>query len=623
MDGIKHFLFVDFETHYSKDYSLRFLSVPEYILDERFECQMMAAFDATWRAPKIILPEEIPSFLAQYPPEDTMCCSHNALFDMAILSWRYGWVPGLLQDTLGMCRALRNYKRNSLGEAIKELFGRDSKGDTIGRVIGLSAQGIKQAGLWPEFCTYAMNDVRECAFIYQKLLPEFPAEEMQVMDLVLRAAVEPKLYADVPMLEAHLKDLRERKATLLREAGYEKAALMSTQQFKEALEVLGVEIATKVSDTDRIIPAFAKSDQFMADLLEYDRDFNDDVNYAVQALAAARLSQKSTIEETRAQRFVNIARLPWSRTNGSRRQCAGTAPMLPVPLRYGGAHTHRLSGEWKMNCQNLPRDKTKSKLRKALKAPPGEKLITGDLAQIEARIVAVLCEQGALVQAFRDGEDVYAKFASIVFGRTVTKNDHPAERFIGKTAILGLGYGCGWERFYTMVMTQARQSGIPVQDLFNKDGAARIVNAYRMLFNRIPEAWHRLDGLWNSVVNTPNDRQEETWGPLTFRSRTILLPNTMTLRYTIGEDLWGGHLLENIVQALARIVVMQAAIRLAHKGLRFVLQSHDELVFSVPEAYVKEARAIISEEMIREPHWLPGLPLAVEIGEGDNYGECK
>ena len=210
-----------------------------------------------------------------------------------------------------MVRALRNYKRNSLGAVAKELFGYDSKGDVIHKVSGLDAQGIKQAGLWPDFCTYAMNDVRLCAQIYLKLLARVPGRKSaKVMDLVLRCAVQPVLHADIPLLQTHLDELRKRKARLLRECGYDKAALMSTAQFKQALEDLGVTIKTKVSATGKIVPQFSKTDPFMQELLEYDQD-DDDTNYKVQTLAMARLSHRSTIEETRCQKFINIASLPW------------------------------------------------------------------------------------------------------------------------------------------------------------------------------------------------------------------------------------------------------------------------------------------------------------------------
>jgi DNA polymerase len=515
-----------------------------------------------------------------------------------------------------MARALRSFKSYSLGSCLKELFGADTKGGTVHKVKGMDAAAIKRAGLWGEFQTYALNDVLSCARIYAKLAPEFPQEERQIMDLVLRAAVTPTLQANVPLLESHLEDLRAHKERLLFECGYGKAALMSTTQFATALEELGVEIPQKLSPAGNMIPPFAKTDPFMQDLLEYAGSPDDAVNYQVQTLAAARLCHKSTIEETRAERFVNIASLPWELGGGK-------SSLLPVPLRYGGAHTHRLSGEWSMNMQNLPRDKEKSRLRQALMAPEGYQIVTADLAQIEARIVAVLCGQNDLVEAFARNEDVYAKFASVVFHRTITKADNPVERFLGKTSVLGLGYGCGYERFYAMVVTQAAQAGIPLSG-FDKNKAAEIVQTYRYLYQNISGSWGKLDFLLDAYINNLNDRQKRPWGPVTFSSGRIELPNRMFLRYKHNDPhLYGARILENITQALARIVVMQAALRLADKGLRFVLQAHDELVFVVMDAFVPDAKVIIHEEMVRKPVWLPGLPLAVEIGCGRNYGEAK
>ena len=605
---LKNFLFVDFETYFDREYSLRKMSTPEYILHPQFAVQLLAVYDIKKDAPEIILPQNIPDFLAQYPAEETICVSHNALFDLAILGWRYGWVPGRLGDTLGMARALRTCKSYALGAVAKELFGFDSKGDLIHKVVGMSIQDIKNAGLWPDYRTYALNDVRICSQIYFRLASEFPEEEARVMDLVLRCAVQPVLHADVPLLRTHLNELRRKKQLLLNDCGYDKAALMSTAQFREALEGLGVDIKEKLSATNRMVPQFAKSDPFMEELLEYNESDNDDVNYQVQTLAAARLSFKSTIEETRAERFLNIAQLPW-----------GNGPMLPVALRYGGAHTHRLSGEWKLNMQNLPRDKTKSKLRAALRAPPGHKLVTADLSQIEARLVAVLARQDALVEAFRRGEDVYASFASIVFGRNVNKISDPNERFIGKVGILSLGYGAGVNRFYQMVTSQARQYNIPLEGLFDMRTAEKTVNTYRSLFARIPAAWKTLDVHLQYRINGGN-QTPALFGPVAISSGQIKLPNSMTLRYQQGDQsLYGAKLLENISQALARIVIMQAAVRLDKLGYRFVLQSHDELVFAVPETQVEIAKKIILDEMVRPPEWLPGLPLAAEVGVGDNY----
>jgi hypothetical protein len=610
---IKNIIVLDVESYYDREeLTLRKLSPPEYILHPKFHVTLLAAYDIRWTAPQIIDAHEVADFLAQYDPATTMSVSHNALFDNSVFAWRYGWVPARMCDTLGLARALRTYKRYSLGSVAKELFGFDSKGDVISKVAGLDVQGIKNQGLWPAYRSYAMQDARICMQIFLKLWPEFPPEEAKVMDLVLRAAVQPVLRANVPLLQQHLEELRRKKARLLNDCGFDKAALMSTAQFQQALESLGVEIKTKMSPAGREVPQFARTDPLMEELLEYAESENDDTNYQIQTLAAARLSFKSTIEETRAERFINIAQLPWTPPH-----------LLPVALRYAAAHTHRLGGEWKLNMQNLPRDKTKSKLRQALCAPPGCKLVTADLSQIEARLVAVLAHQDGLVDAFRKGEDVYAQFASVVFHRPINKRDDPNERFIGKVGILSLGYGAGVVRFNQMVTQQARQYGIPLEGLFDLQIAERTVNTYRSLFDRIPATWRRLDQYLQRNINGGNENPS-VWGPVKFSAGKITLPNTMTLRYMPNDQhLYGAKLLENISQSLARIVIMQAGNRLAKQGLRWVLQAHDELVFVVPTAEVDAAKKTILEEMIRPPSWLSELPLAAEIGVGDNYGETK
>jgi DNA polymerase I-like protein with 3'-5' exonuclease and polymerase domains len=106
--------------------------------------------------------------------------------------------------------------------------------------------------------------------------------------------------------------------------------------------------------------------------------------------------------------------------------------------------------------------------------------------------------------------------------------------------------------------------------------------------------------------------------------KRIWLPNGLSLRYDDpAEDLWGGKLLENICKALARVIIMQAALRLNQRDLRFVLQVHDELVFCVADERVEEAKTIIIQEMTIPPAWMPELPLAAEVKTGDDYGSCK
>ena len=229
-----------------------------------------------------------------------------------------------------------------------------------------------------------------------------------------------------------------------------------------------------------------------------------------------------------------------------------------------------------------------------------------------------------LLEAFRNGVDVYADFASNVFGQPVTKKEQPSHRFIGKTGVLGLGYECGADEFHRMVVTQARQYGIPLDGLFDERVAEVIVRTYRRLFERIPRMWRHLDDLLRFVLM--NDcPQEEQLDPVILMPRRIRLPNGLFLRYddVECEDLYGGKLLENICQALARVIIMQAALRLARRGYRFILQAHDELVFCIPDDQLEDARATILQEMTQPPAWCEELPLAVEIKQGLTYGNCE
>jgi hypothetical protein len=136
--------------------------------------------------------------------------------------------------------------------------------------------------------------------------------------------------------------------------------------------------------------------------------------------------------------------------------------------------------------------------------------------------------------------------------------------------------------------------------------------------------------------------KELDFGPVKLMRGEILLPSGLSLYYhdlyqidgqwlfTFGgkiKRLYGGALLENISQSLARIVIMDAAIRIRRRldkyGIRLALQVHDELVYVVKKEVAELVKRIILEEINRRPVWGPGLPLAAEAGIGPNYGEAK
>ena len=655
-----HLLVLDAETFYDKDYTLKQMTPAEYILDARFESIMWAA-KADNGPHQIIDGSDFPDWLAQYPPEQTTTVTFNALFDNAILAWRYGYVPHTMIDAMAMARTIDGHKlaRFSLA-TVSNHIGIPPKGDAIHNVIGMHRADIKaNPALWQSFSDYALRDNMNCEAIFKHYYPQFPTSERRLMDMVLRCCVQPRFVVDIALLEKHLDDVvadKERilaAATLLTNGRAGKSAILSSKKFEEELKALGVEIKYKTTAAGNLAPAFAKTDEFMEELKEHP-------DPAVAALAAARVGLKSTLEETRARRLLAIGRLPWAVTDtGHPRIYSGGT--MPIPLRYGGAHTHRLSGDWRMNMQNMPTvrgSKGKSKLRLSLCAPPGHTVLTIDLGQIEARLVAWLCREALLLTEFARYDagdkkfDPYNRLASAVFGRDVNRKlvgtVDEVMGFIGKTGILGLGYGCGRDKFDSMVVRSARAMGVDISQIYTREVGDRAWATYRGRYPSIPRGWYHLDNLVKHVWCTPAS-QPVRFGPVEISYAKVMLPSGLPMNYDdprvpmgdqnsftygfggIRHTMYGAKMLENISQALGRVIVMNAALRIRDRGKHtrypwayfFVHQAHDELVYIIPDDELDMAKKVIHEEMTRPPSWGRDIPLTADIGTGRSYGEAK
>lgn len=636
------YVVLDFEAYYEtggkQAYSLRNMTPVEYILDSRFEVIGCAIIDEERQPEAFWLDgDDLTNYLRGLSARRGLTVlSHNALFDMCILHWVYGVLPDLMVDTMGMARALINAYTGGVSlEKCLEHLKLPAKGKTIVKVANMHADDIKRAGLWDEYIQYACDDARGCENIFKKLAPDFPREEYTIMDMVLRCAVVPRFKLNAFRLAQHAAYLERQKESLLIRCGLQnRSELMSNEKFAEALRRLGVEPPLKVSPTTgKETYAFAKTDPAMIELEEHP-------NPAVQALHAARIGHKSTIEQTRTQRLLNISLLEWP---------DNSVGWGPIALRYAGAHTHRLSGDWKLNAQNWNKytvyedgNKDTGLIRLAHEAPPGMKVVKADASQIEARLVAWLAGQSDLVEAFRDNRDIYSEFATEeIFNRTITRADTD-ERFVGKNTILGAGFGMGPPRFMHNLAAISysvlgREIKIPLEL------SMKAIGGYRRRYPRIPEAWK----MCNSFL--PAMTREGTrieFGPVIVEHERILLPSGLPLLYPglhweqeakDGDGSWvctfakkrkylfGGKIYENIVQALARILTMQAAARMKKRFPRYPLchQIHDDIVYVVHDEVVPEFRAALEEEMATGLWWSEGLPLASESGVGQSYGDAK
>ena len=635
------YIVLDFETYYDKEYSLKKMTPVEYLLSHRFELHGCAIVEGDEGEPYWLDGDPLLQFMIalrrrQKAGEKLTIISHNMLFDGCLLAWRIGLVPDLYIDTLAMSRALLFAFTGGVSlERVALYLGLPPKGNAIKHATGLNAAMLKANGQWNDYVEYAKHDAWLCREIYKRLRGGFPPDEVEIADMVMRCAIIPRFKLDSDLLAAHRAQIVNHKETLLARIGLtDKVSLMSNEKFAAALLAVGIDPPLKTSPlTGRSTYAFAKSDPAMVELAEHP-------NIDVQALIAARVGVKSTLEETRTEKLLTISMIDWPHGMGR-----GWAP---IPLRYSGAHTHRLSGDWKLNAQNWPKysfnpDGTKEigKIRRAHIAPPGFRVVKADASQIEARLTAWLCHQDDLVEAFRAGRDIYSEFAGEnIYQRPITKADVD-ERFVGKNAILGLGFNMGPPKFKSdtaakSYVTLGRSIILPI------DEAARVVYAYRGRFHYIAQTWVALNGCIQDLAQKDSGI---AFGPVVFQHQKILLPNGLYLYYrdlhwrpgeSIGGGEWwclygkmpkkifGGKVLENVVQALARIITMQTALRMK-KLWRFPLahQIHDDLVYVVREDAVAEFKASLEEQMTIGPGWAAGLPLAAEAAEGPSYGECK
>jgi DNA polymerase III epsilon subunit-like protein len=612
---------VDFETYYDDKFSLGALTAPEYILDPRFEAHGCAVKcdcePATW-----FTSEQLREFLALPCAQGATFASHNALFDMAILAWRYDFTPVRMVDTLGMSRALLGYvlAKHNL-HAIATYFGLPIEEKVLPRVKGRRQSDPptdlfdNASELWDLLARDAENDAELCAEIYDRLIGEFPESEQMVMDTVIRCALDPQLTIDHTLLGKHLNEIRAKKAELLLNAGFDADTVMSNNKLAAALIQLGADPPTKISPrTNQEAYAFSKQDSaFLA--------MQDHEDPKVAELIKARLGIKSTIEETRSVRMMGIAQLQ------------GLNGRFPVSLRYGAAHTHRFGGEWGLNPQNLPRG---GKLRQSLRALPGHAVVVADLSQIEARLVAYIAGQNDLVEAFRQGRDIYSEFATKLFGKLCSKKT-PIERFIGKTIILASGYGMGPDKLRNQIAVMS-QNMLGEKIAVSRETAQEWTDTYRSTYSKIRNSWQSFNAAIEYIAGV--SLAIPTIAPMcTFQYEKILLPSGLCLFYhnlkrdnngewwfTYGGEykkLWGGTLCENVVQSLARIIITDAMLRLRERGYKLTLQVHDEVVYSIREEYIAEAKAEIMEELCRPPLWAPGLPVAAEVNHGPSYGEAK
>jgi hypothetical protein len=617
-------LTLDFESFFSDEYSLSKMTAIEYVYDDRFELILFSIkrndeptvwFTGTW--------EESIVFLAQHKIEECVVAGHNmSEFDCLIL-WKMGFVPYRYICTLQCARYVgtADVSGGSLA-ALCAHFGLPPKGNEV-----VMAKGKRRADFSPAelqaYGNYCVGDTDRSHDLLMIFFPQIPQVEWIIMDITTKMLARPLLVLDRPRLEAYIDTLANRQEEILSEVGVSREDLASNDKFANVLRGLGIDPPMKVSKTTgKAAFAFAKSDPDMQAMLESDDEY-------VSAIVAARINVKSTIEATRSQRFVDVAR----RMGG----------LIPIPQRYGGTVTMRPTGIMKMNVLNLSARRREPVLKKSLVAPDGYVVIAGDSGQIEARMGAYHAGQDDLVQAFREGRDVYREFASEGVYHCPLAEITQQQRQVGKTGILSLGYMTGAKRFREMVRVDA---GI----LLDLDEAKSVVDGYRARYSHIKTAWDVCKVVLVGLINGDSFKfGRDEWIVSNGAEKSITLPSGRKYYFhnlrniTIKKDgqdqqamvydrkqgranrmvfIHPGQLTAMLVSGMSRDLLLWQGAKIARR-FPIVQQVYDEHVWIAPKEMAEEALEYGKECMLSAPSWLgSGLPLKVDIGSAATYGDC-
>lgn len=302
----------------------------------------------------------------------------------------------------------------------------------------------------------------------------------------------------------------------------------------------------------------------------------------------------------------------------------------------------------KLDCEDLLFDNVtdlcSSAVRGCLVAPAGRKLVIADLSNIEGRVLAWLAGEDWKVKAFADfdrgvGHDLYvvayAKAFGVLSGEVVEnkKTGDGSMRQYGKTMELAGGYGGGVGAYRTM--------GGPEVNALTDDQIQELVSAWRKSHPNVVKLWHAVERAAKQAIRNPDIMSQ--FDMLQFDIKDdwlrIKLPSGRYLSYPKAEiddgritfegmnqytrkweriETYGGKLVENITQAVARDVFMTGMVGAEEHGYGVCIRVHDELITEVPDTadYTVDQLASI---MSTKPSWATGLPLAAAGFETYRY----
>lgn len=577
-------VFFDAETAFDKQFSLRLMPTAAYVRDPRFQCYGAAIAIPGVHGPKWYDEPQMRDLLDALPWGKVRLTCHNSSFDGLILSEKYRKYPAQHHDTMHQARyaiaqgLLPPEQRTSLA-SLMPLVGM-TKGDTEAAV----AAGGEQ------LASYALDDITATMRL-KDYMPALPEDEAAISDLHIRMAVEPRFHLDEELLRSITAEIPPPEGEWLGKNEF----------FAQALRARGIEPLTK-SGKKKEIYAFAKTDDFIKELLIHP-------DPVVRTLVQLRLDNKSNIERTRAQTFLDIG-----------------SP-LPAPLAYYKAVTGRSSGaaddddtEGGQNMQNLPTRNGEARLRRALRAPEGYKIMSVDSSQVEVRVITWRSKDAKTQEVFDSGRDVYTAQAADMYNRPESECKKGTRyREIAKSARLGLQFAQKANGF----RTYCARSNLYITQQEAEDAVVRFERATQP----VVRLWAELERLVrrDKGLQLPSGRRIVYSGIQADGYKLSWVPQAIFQKRAVAmrEHLWKGTFVNNWVQGTARDLVMQQTVRLANTvrslGAHVILSVHDEAVLMVPDAAVEDVKQAALECFSWVPDWAEGLRVKGNVNYGQHY----
>lgn len=575
---------IDFESTYAKDCDIGSLGAYHYLRQPKTDVYLVSIVgrDFEWVGH--------PKDFDWSRLDGAFLLAHNLAWDGLVLAHliECGVVPPIRISGSACTANLSVYMgapRNLAGAA-KQLLGEEVSKDLRGWMKGKTWADAVEAGRADELREYALRDARMCRAIWEKYSIQWPAHERELAQQTMLMGWR-GFRVDQERVESGIARLERVKFEAARSIPWSDgdSAVLSPKALGEACRSAGITPPPSLSEDD---PACG----------EWERQYGDQYPW-VGAMRDYRKAN-ALLEKLKTMRARTRS------TDG----CMG------IGLKYFGAATGRWSGDAGFSVQNLPRGESYGvDLRACIVPRPGHTIVTCDLAQIEPRCLAWLVGDQAFLDQISHGTPLYEAHARNTMGwRGGNLKKEDARIYaLAKARAIGLGYGCGPEKFRTIARTMC---GL---ELGEREAQETVV-AFRSSNRAITGLWNRLQTDCRRSRGGSFEIELPSGRKLTYFN--VSSNGGWTFQTERGgpvQRFYGGRLAENLCQATARDVFAEGLLRVERAGFQFLFHCHDEVVCEVPSDSATEAAAEIARLMTTTPDWMPGIPLEAETQISDRY----